>query len=587
MNAWSLVPLVSLILSTILTTYVFAYQRTQAVHRAYFALSLFLTVWLFFEFILAAQIPDSWATYVLRIEMIAWVPTGYLFMRFIYTLINRPPDLAHRLFFLFPFAAIPVGLFSDLVVAGYRRYIWGVSIDGGPLYQPISDIGITVPFLISFYFMAQTWRHSTDDNLRSQLLIIGIGSTLTFLFSYLSIIVLPVWFDMETIELIAPSLLLYSVAIFVAIRRRQFLSLSVEDVATDLFRQMPEAVLILGQDKKILKMNEAAKQVFGVADVQDGEYLVTDFLLSYPSHESFQTFETTVESNNRRIALSISQTEIEGENNRVGKLLIIKDITEERKAAEQILDMNSRLAEARDQALSANEAKSQFLANMSHELRTPLNAIIGYSEMVEEELDNRGEHALVGDLERIKTSGKHLLNLINDILDLSKIEAGKMELEIAAFDIADLVRNTAKLVQPLIESNSSRLIVDVENGLDTMVADKIKVRQILFNLLSNAGKFTRDGEVTLRVHKIQNSRENRIRLEVCDTGIGMTEEQQAGLFDKFFQGETGVDEKYQGTGLGLAITRHFCVMMGGSIDVQSQRGIGSVFTVTLPAQVDV
>jgi len=565
----------------VLTTYVFAYHRTQAVHRAYFLLSLFLTSWLFFEFLLSTRVPDNWLLVFLHVEVAFWAPTGFLFLRFVYALVGRKPDWLYRLVMVPQLFMIPFGLFSDLVIDNMRHYDWGTSVIGGPLYEWAIDLCITIPFLLCFFLIALYRHRATDRNLKMQLLIIGFALIVPFVFGYTTYVVLPLWFGIESVEMLSPGLLAYSLLIFLAIRKHRFLSLSIEDIATDLFKQMQEAVLILDRDNKVLKMNDAAKMVFGVSNFDEGDHLVTEFILNYPGQEEFRSFETEIEQVGRRICVSVSQTEIEGEQNRAGKLLIIKDITEEKAAAAQILEMNQHLQEARDQALNANQAKSRFLANMSHELRTPLNAIIGYSEMAREELDDKGNNDLVEDMDRIQASGKHLLNLINDILDLSKIEAGKVDLELSKFSVSDLVRETAEIVEPLAARSGNRFSYDTSAGSGTMLADLVKTRQILINLLSNACKFTSDGEVKLTVA----TEDDRIRFDVVDTGIGMTGEQQQNLFQEFFQGEAGPDSKYQGTGLGLALTRHFCRMMGGDITVQSKRGEGSCFSVILPLTV--
>lgn len=581
MNSWSFVPLFSLIVNTVLTTYVYAYHRTQVVHRAYFLLSLFLTSWLFFEFLLSTQVPDNWLLTFLHIEVAFWAPTGFLFLRFVYALVGRKPDWVYRLLMVPQLFIIPIGLFSDLVIDNMRRYDWGISVIGGPLYEWAIDLCITIPFLVCFFLITLYRRRATDRNLKMQLLIIGFAMVVPFVFGYTTYVVLPLWLGIESVEMLSPGLLAYSLLIFLAIRKHRFLSLSIEDIATDLFKQMQEAVLILDRDNKVLKMNDAAKKVFRVSNLEGVDHPVTEFISSYAGREELRSFETELEQAGRRICVSVSQTEIEGEQNRAGKLLIIKDITEEKAAAAQILEMNQHLQEARDQALSANQAKSRFLANMSHELRTPLNAIIGYSEMAREELGDKGNNDLVEDMDRIRSSGKHLLNLINDILDLSKIEAGKVDLELSKFSISDLVRETAEIVEPLAARGGNRFSYDASAVSGTMLADLVKTRQILINLLSNACKFTSDGEVRLTA----TTEDDRIRFDVVDTGIGMTGKQQENLFQEFFQGEAGPDNKYQGTGLGLALTRHFCRMMGGDITVQSKRGEGSCFSVILPLTV--
>ena len=245
------------------------------------------------------------------------------------------------------------------------------------------------------------------------------------------------------------------------------------------------------------------------------------------------------------------------------------------------------LQEALHKAEAASRAKSTFLANMSHELRTPLNAIIGYSEMLQEEALESGLEDIIPDAQKIHNAGKHLLTLINDILDLSKIEAGRMELYLENFDLGNLIEEVVATLHPLVEKNHNQLQVSCSPDLGVMYADLTKVRQILFNLLSNALKFTEGGTVVLAATRESAGGSDWVYLQVSDTGIGMSAEQQQGLFQPFIQGDASTTRKYGGTGLGLAISRLFCQMMGGDITLESLLGVGSTFTVQLKAKVDI
>ncbi|MFP4598788.1 MAG: response regulator [Persicimonas sp.] len=269
-------------------------------------------------------------------------------------------------------------------------------------------------------------------------------------------------------------------------------------------------------------------------------------------------------------------------------LALCRDITERKAAEEKLKRLNERLQSARDEAIRANHAKSTFLANMSHELRTPLNAVIGYSEFMIEEMQDEGEELYVPDLERILTAGRHLLSLINDILDLSKIEAGKVELDVSSFELSELLDDIDATVRPLAQKNNNELTLELGDELSgtqdghaaEMRSDITKIRQILFNLISNACKFTNDGEVTVRA--TAQSGGEAVRFSVSDSGVGMTEDELERVFKAFQQADASTTRKFGGTGLGLAITRHYCRMLGGSIDVESTPGEGTTFTVILP-----
>ncbi len=251
----------------------------------------------------------------------------------------------------------------------------------------------------------------------------------------------------------------------------------------------------------------------------------------------------------------------------------------------ELENINKELAKARDEALEATRAKSVFLANMSHELRTPMNAIIGYSEMLIEEAEEAEQERFISDLKKIHTAGRHLLQLINDILDLSKIEANKLELYLETFDVGVMIQDVSTTIQPLAEKNGNNLVIKSAPNLGLMRADLTRVRQILFNLLSNACKFTDHGTVSLETIREKRDGRDWFTISVRDSGIGMTTEQIGKLFQPFSQGDSSTTRKYGGTGLGLAITRRFCEMMGGDITVQSEIGNGSNFILELPAEV--
>jgi signal transduction histidine kinase/DNA-binding response OmpR family regulator len=266
----------------------------------------------------------------------------------------------------------------------------------------------------------------------------------------------------------------------------------------------------------------------------------------------------------------------------------LSDEVRERKLMESLLAHNVKIAdEARERAEEANRTKSEFLANMSHELRTPLNAIIGYSEILEEDAVDQGQDSLINDIKKIRNAGKHLLSLINDVLDLAKIESGKVDLYLESFDVSKMVKDVVDTLQPTCEKNNNKMVVNCPDNIGLMRSDFTKVRQSLFNLLSNASKFTHNGEVKLTVNQEvfqakTGETQKFLYFQVKDSGIGMKPEHCKKLFQAFSQADSSTTRKYGGTGLGLAITQNFINMMGGEVVVESVYGVGSTFTLKLP-----
>ncbi|MBD1886520.1 MULTISPECIES: ATP-binding protein [Microcoleus] len=271
---------------------------------------------------------------------------------------------------------------------------------------------------------------------------------------------------------------------------------------------------------------------------------------------------------------------------------------------QRVAEYTEELHEAKVAAEAANRSKSAFLANMSHELRTPLNAIINYSEMLQEDAQDSGSEDFLPDLEKIQTAGKHLLDMISDILDISKIEAGHVTLYLENFDVATMIEEVMTTAQPLVEKKGNALALKTKGELGTMYADQPKVRQILLNLLSNAAKFTEKGVITIGVERIiieksRPAKQNKnndfysgsnyssqvLIFRVSDTGIGMTNEQLEQIFKPFIQADASTTRKYGGTGLGLTISQRLCQILGGEISVESEDGKGSTFIVSLPERV--
>jgi signal transduction histidine kinase/CheY-like chemotaxis protein len=376
-------------------------------------------------------------------------------------------------------------------------------------------------------------------------------------------------------------------------RRTQTLLDQIERYAQDVVDTVREPLLILDGSLRVHSANRAFYQTFGVVAEETEGQLVYELgngqwdipalrtLLEdiVPMSSVFNDFELEHDFPNlgRRVML-LNARKLRQRNHAELLVLAMEDVTERRRAEAEV-------AKAKDAAEAANRTKSLFLANMSHELRTPLNAILGFSEMLQEEAVERHLTDFDTDLQKISSSGRQLLGLINDILDLSKIEAGKMELRLETFDVSTLLDEVASTIASQVAKNDNSLEIVCDPAIGSMRADLGKVRQGLFNLASNAAKFTQNGQITIQVERQVMDGSDWLMFRVSDTGIGLSSEQIVRLFQPFTQADASTTRRFGGTGLGLALTRRFCQMMNGDVTVHSVPGEGSVFTILLPATI--
>jgi len=585
LNPYIAIPFTAFIINIVIATFVFAQNSRTPVNRAFIWLSVLFAVWMGFDVVIWSPVKENWVLPLMRMQAAVYNFVGMVFLNFAYTFVNRKRDREYYFFLLLPVLAVYIVLGTDLIITGYETTFWGNAIVAGPYFFPVATINGAIPIAFSIAILVREMGRRKSPAERHQLTLFLAGSSIGLATGFPSFVLTSHSFGINVLPIYPLSFIAFLIAVYIAITRYRFLSVSIGDAASDLFSDTRSGVVILNMNDRIVQHNKAARKLLLNDSEGTLEEKVHDIGLMFQNNETADDTDIVVQNDTGNTHLSVSCSPIQHSRQQIGTLMFVNDVTAQKKAEELIVASNRELGEARDQALQANRTKSAFLANMSHELRTPLNAIIGYSELLRDEAIASNKTDGIADLNRIHNAGHHLLALINDILDLSKIEAGKMDLFVEEFSISDVAGEIESIMREMTDKNGNVLVVHCAHDIGVMVTDRMRVLQVLNNILSNAFKFTESGTVTLDISRENYRNQETIMFRVTDTGIGMSQVQKNNLFQYFTQADPAITRKYGGSGLGLAISQRFSRMMGGEITAESEPGKGSCFTLRLAARI--
>ncbi len=568
--------------------YAYAVNPGAQANRILLLISFLLAYWTFSILLMTAAPTEELASFWLEFSTFGWTIVPGAILHFALALTGHHTLL--RRWWIYPliygpgFVLAYANFSTAFIVDQLFQEPWGWTYTrdvGAPWYLTFTLYYLGT-VLLACVLMLRWGRRAGTNKARSQSRYVAFSLLITILLIHFYQQVFPGWLNAKLPSLLSIFVVIWFIGMWWAITRYRLLTLRSDIAANEILDNILDLVILTDQYGRIVEVNRQVPELIehpkqGIEGRPVAELIVEteefapalDEVLSGRARRFGPTEYGVSVHTGGSVPVRLVGT---GVTDRAGDVLGVV-------IAAQDLRQEKELERA-------TEAKAHFLANMSHELRTPLNAVIGYSDLLEEEAEDIGANDLIPDLRRIQSAGTHLLSLVNDILDLSKVEAGRMEFEVERFDLDREIEGVVATAEPLMRKNANRLEVDTE-FLGEILADATKIRQILLNLLSNAAKFTREGTVTLRARRYGAEGAEWIEIGVTDTGIGMSEDQLDKVFQAFTQANAAIARQYGGTGLGLAICHRFAVAMGGDIEPRSAPGEGSSFILRLPVEAPV
>ena len=560
-----------------LSTFVLGLGARNAVNRSFSALSGVISLWMLCVFISHLPVNEDIHFAVIRIMPLFFLSVGILTLNFTYMFLRKKPDMFFFLHLTVYIVFLFISLSTDMMAREILQQPGYKHMMDGMFFRLSLFMAVGLPVLHSMFLLIKKAGQTVEriSYKQTRFTILGQATVIPALLAFF-LPLSPGHYRMVLIMTGPVVALTYSLFIFIAIIRWRFLYTRIDRASQELFANVNRGVIITDVNAATVRINDFAMKLFEIDKNRADAFRIRDYIPDYEFDRQYDRHEFMFkqEISGRKLYLSLTQSHIIFRKYRIGTLLIISDITENK--------INfDRLQEAIEEARSASTAKSTFLANMSHELRTPLNSIIGFSQLLFLEGESLSGEQL-DYIENINKSGNHLLAMVNDLLDQSRIESGTIKIKKEKFDIKAMLSQFPVTIKPLIDEKNLHFHLNINDNMGIIVADILRINQIIYNLMSNAIKFTDPGKsIGLDAH----GEDDRILIEVWDQGPGISIEEQEQIFEPFVQvGDPSIQLK--GSGLGLSITKHLIDLHDGRLELISEPGNGSRFIITLPGRLE-
>ncbi len=569
MNHYAFVPLLAFIINGFTWTYVYAQKQKNPTNTAYLILSGILGGWLALDFILWLPINRTWLVPLLRFQSIFWLSVGFWFLNLTYIFLKRRKNLPYYIFLISTVASVLVSISTNSVINGYTEHYWGVNSDVGILFVPLTFTVVTLPILYSLFLLSWKKRTTLHGNLRNQMILLLWGSSIPLVIGLLTNVILPYVLNIDDfLQITSSATVIQSIFIFVAIVKYRFLSIGLEEVANNLFMSAQDGILIVDKNRRVVQMNGAAKELLqlrhtGVCDIE-----LSGLFKSCSFNESYENFETKITGDNEEKSVSVWQIAVESSGLELGKILIIKDITELKLAQKTVREHTQELKETQEQLLRSERLATigQLAASVGHELRNPLGVIQNSLYLLSSGLKGADEK-IKKQLTRMQTELMRSDKIISGLLDFSR----KRKPSLVRTDVNRVIEEVLMRVNIPDGVEVIRKLADTP----TVLADSEQLQGVFINLICNGIEAMPQGG-TLRVETRQEDR--FVKVTVSDTGTGIPNENLRSIFEPLFT------TKSKGIGLGLSITKRTIENHGGAIEVESEPDRGTAFTVQLPIE---
>jgi signal transduction histidine kinase/CheY-like chemotaxis protein len=598
MSLYTLLPLFASALGLFLLAFVWGRGLKTDLQKSLFALIACVTLWAFFDFVIwnGKSYPQYLVHLLYKMQMPTYLFLGSLLFIFVSQMLKKPQGFFYKTILIWPIIATLIGWFSPYVTVGFKATYWGLIHEPGFLFAPLTIVAGALPAEAAIIIIIRSVGKSYNKDERNQRLLVAFAAGIVLHVGLATNIVIPHWLGMKDfLQLGSCTVTLFALCLFISVSKYDMIPISVESVIDELFDTSKRGVVMVDKQGFIVQANATAEALLERSISHDDHTRIEELFPLYSTGDERLNLDLS-EERSQACHLQVRRNRYMSKGRENGWVYTIDDVTKEKLSELEILSLNSslelRVKERTDDLENSNARlllqtqelaelgryKSEFMANLSHEIRTPMNAVMGFTDLLL--LNKEMNYESNEYLKNIKENSLSLLELLNDLLDFSKIENGKIQYESIPVNLSNLVYDACDLVRARLESktNNLHLFVDLPEFTYEFLSDPLRLKQVLINLLSNAVKFTESGHVLLRMSVVgQSELFQELKFEVIDTGVGIAKEEQERIFKAFIQADGSTTRKFGGTGLGLTISSQIVEGMGGQVALTSELGKGSNF----------